>query len=87
MVTFVKVEDESNSFSTFATWIINVAMGLWYAYDKLDFFHINSAFPKALLEPHPQDTHCGGSFPSVEKQSLYSTVPADWASFYLRASV
>ena len=47
-----------------------------------------SAFSKApaLLEPHHQivwchnqDTRWGGSYPSTEKQSVYSTAPADWA--------
>ena len=39
-----------------------------------------SAFPKslALLEPHIQDTLWGESYPSAEKQSVYSTAPADW---------
>ena len=28
-----------------------------------------------------QDTRCGGgSYPSAEKQSVYSTAPADWAN-------
>ena len=45
-----------------------------------------SAFPKApaSLEPHHQivlchiqDTH-GGSYPSAEVQSVYSTTPANW---------
>ena len=48
-----------------------------------------SAFPKvpALLEPHPQivQNHIPGysfgeSYPSAEKQSVYSTAPADWAN-------
>ena len=48
-----------------------------------------SAFPKApvLLEPHHQivqchiqDTHWAGSYPSAEKQLVYSTAPADWAN-------
>ena len=26
-----------------------------------------------------QDTHGGGSYPSAEAQSVYSTTPADWA--------
>ena len=26
----------------------------------------------------------GGSYPSAEKQSVYSTAPADWAKRYLR---
>ena len=48
-----------------------------------------SAFPKApaLLETSPpdclesyQNTRCGvGGYSSVEKQSVYSTAPADWA--------
>ena len=48
-----------------------------------------SAFPKApaLLEPHHQIVKChiqdtrwrGGSYPSAEVQSVYSTAPADWA--------
>ena len=47
-----------------------------------------SSFTKApaLLEPHHQivwchiqDTHWGRSYPSAEKQSVYSTAPADWA--------
>ena len=43
-----------------------------------------SAFSKALvlLEPHYQivlDTHGRGSYPSTEKQSAYSTAPADRA--------
>ena len=48
-----------------------------------------SAFPKApaLLEPHHQIVSChiqdtlygGGSYPSAEVQSVYSTAPADWA--------
>ena len=48
-----------------------------------------STFPKApaLLEPHHQIIYChiqdtrwgGGSYPSAEKQSVYSTAPADWA--------
>ena len=49
-----------------------------------------SAFPKAptLLEPHRQIVYChiqdtcwkgGGSYPSAEVQSVYSTVPANWA--------
>ena len=46
------------------------------------------AFPKAseLLKPHNhivqchiQDTCFRGFYPSAEKQSVYSTVPADWA--------
>ena len=49
-----------------------------------------SEFPKApaSLEPHYQivechmsDTRRGGSYLSTEKQSVYSTVPADWANF------
>ena len=48
----------------------------------------NEGVPKApaLLEPHHQivlchiqDTHRGGSYPSAEKQLVYSTAPADWA--------
>ena len=47
-----------------------------------------SAFPKtpASLEPHHQIVYChirtliGGSYPSVEVQSVYSTAPADWAN-------
>ena len=27
-----------------------------------------------------QDTRWGGSYPSAEKQSVYSTAPADWAN-------
>ena len=48
-----------------------------------------STFPKApaLLEPHHQIVLChiqntrwgGGSYPSVEVQSVYSTAAADWA--------
>ena len=44
-----------------------------------------SAFPKvpALLEPHHQIVKCHiqlwGSYPSAEKRSVYSTVPADCA--------
>ena len=47
-----------------------------------------SAFPKApaLLEPYHQiascdiqDAHCGGSYPSVELQSMYSIAAADLA--------
>ena len=56
-----------------------------------------STFPKvpALLEPHHQivychiqDTRCGGSYPSAEKQPVYSTAPADWAMkrFHFTAS-
>ena len=51
-----------------------------------------SAFLKApaLLEPHQrialchkQDTRSGeGSYSSTEKQSVYSTVPADWVNVY-----
>ena len=55
-----------------------------------------SAFPKApaLLEPHHQivlghiqDT-CWrwGSYPSAEKQSVYSTAPADWAIIHIDAT-
>ena len=49
-----------------------------------------SAFPKApaLLERHHQivychiqDTRWGGSYPSAEKQSVYSTAPADCEVF------
>ena len=48
-----------------------------------------SAFPKApaLLEPHHQivkchiqDTRFEGSYSSAEKQSVYSTAPADGAT-------
>ena len=52
-----------------------------------------SAFPKdpALLELHHwivlchiQDTRWGmESYPSAEKQSVYSTAPPDWASLFL----
>ena len=52
-----------------------------------------STFPKApaLLEPHHQivscyiqDTHWGGgSYPSAEVLSVYSTAPADWAIYIL----
>ena len=47
-----------------------------------------STFPEApaLLEPHHQIVlvsypghSLGGSYPSAEKQSVYSTAPADWA--------
>ena len=47
-----------------------------------------SAFPKApaslvphhqIVYCHKQDTHWGGSYPSAEVQSVYSTAPADWA--------
>ena len=47
-----------------------------------------SAFPKppALPESHRQivlcynqDTRCGESYPSAEKQSVYSTSPVVWA--------
>ena len=45
-----------------------------------------SAFPNvpALLEPHHQIVlchiqHTHGGYPSPEKQSVYSTAPADWA--------
>ena len=47
-----------------------------------------STFPKApaLLEPqyqivlyHIQDSHCRGSLSSAEKQSVYSTLPVNWA--------
>ena len=51
------------------------------------------AFPKAptSLEPHHQIVQCHirtliggvGSYPSAEKQSVYSTVPADWASKFI----
>ena len=50
-----------------------------------------SAFPKApaSLEPHHQivlchipDTRWGGSYPSAEVQSVYSTSPADWAIYW-----
>ena len=45
-----------------------------------------STFPKApvLLEPHHQIVKCHiqdplwWSFPSAEKQSVYSTAPANW---------
>ena len=37
-----------------------------------------SAFLKALLEPHNQIG--GGSYPSAEKQSVYSTASANWAT-------
>ena len=47
-----------------------------------------STFPKALalLEPHNQIVLCHiqnnrlewGSYPSAEKQSVYSTTPANW---------
>ena len=49
-----------------------------------------STFPKAptLLEPHHQIFNVisrtlvgGGSYPSAEKQSVYSTAPADWANY------
>ena len=45
-----------------------------------------SAFPQALelLEPHHQIVWtivCGGSYPSAEKQSVYSTTPADWTNW------
>ena len=50
-----------------------------------------SAFPKvpALLEPHQQIVYCHiqdtrwrvGSYPSAEKQSVYSIAPADWAIY------
>ena len=49
-----------------------------------------STFPKApaLVEPHNeivqchiQVTHGGGSYPSIEVQSVYSTAPADWAIY------
>ena len=44
----------------------------------------------ALLEPHNQIVWCHiqdtswmwGSYPSAEKQSVYSTAPADWATEY-----
>ena len=48
-----------------------------------------STYPKgpAFLEPHHQivecyiqDTHWRGSYPSAEKQSVYSTAPVNWAS-------
>ena len=51
-----------------------------------------SAFPKApaLLEPHHQIVYChiqdtrrGGSYPSAEEESVYSTAPADWAIIIL----
>ena len=42
-----------------------------------------SAFPKApaLLKPHHHNRTLvgGGSYPSAEKQSVYSTAPANWA--------
>ena len=52
-----------------------------------------SAFPKApaLLEPHHQivfvffvisRTFVDWSYPYAEKQSVYSTAPADWATGY-----
>ena len=51
-----------------------------------------SAFPKApaLLEPYHQIIYChirtlvvgGVSYPSAEKQSVYSTAPADWARLF-----
>ena len=53
-----------------------------------------SAFPKtpALLEPHhqmvlvsyPGHSLGGDSYPSAEKQSVYSTAPADWAKFHFK---
>ena len=51
-----------------------------------------SAFPKAPALPeshhqivyrHIQDTSWGGSYPSAEKQSVYSTAPADWENLFL----
>ena len=54
------------------------------------------AFPKApaLLEPHHQivychiqDTRWGGSYPSVEKQPVYSTAPADWTIHKLMPAI
>ena len=50
-----------------------------------------STFPKvaALMKPyhqivlcHIQDTYLGESYPSAEKQSVYSTAPADWATVF-----
>ena len=39
-----------------------------------------SIFPKAPgLEPHHQIVVGGEFYPSAEMQSVYSTVPADWA--------
>ena len=54
-----------------------------------------SAFPKAqeTLEPHH---HClvsypghllGKSYPSAERQSVYSTAPANWATWHLLGEV
>ena len=35
-----------------------------------------------------QDTRCGwGSYPSAERQSVYSTAPSDWASYVLVCGV
>ena len=35
--------------------------------------------PSNCLVSYPRHSLRGGSYPSAEKQSVYSTVPADWA--------
>ena len=37
--------------------------------------------PSDCLVSYPEHSLGGGSYPSAEKQSVYSTAPADWATF------
>ena len=46
---------------------------------------ITGTSPSDCLVSYIQDTHCGcGSYPSAEKQSVYSTAPADWAIHFFK---
>ena len=38
--------------------------------------------PSDCLVSYPGHSFGGGSYPSAEVQSVYSTAPADWASIY-----
>ena len=43
-------------------------------------FSITGTSPTDCLVSYPRTLVGGGSYPSAEKQSVYSTAPADWAT-------
>ena len=72
-------------------------VGVFYGPSQLDHRTLVDVGPtpqqrssQCILRPQPtgpQDTRWCGSYPLTEKQSVYSTGPADWASINIKKRV